>query len=399
MLLVLIFSAVMGILYGIVNNDNSILEEGNFLERKAYGEGDYEQPLELMIEGYDEKFRYDVLVPEQRLSKKEEEQYLAAAVEEIFEEFPGENESINCIRKSVCIRESYQENRVAATWSFDDYKTVNLAGEVVAKELPEEGRLVRASVLLTCQDTMRQEEFYFRVFPVEKTAKEEIFWQIAQQIEEQAKTEEQAYLKLPENVENHQLAWQGQTDYTSEKLLLLGILFAAFVPFIEQSRRHEKERRRDRLLMLEYPELVSKLTLLLGAGMTLQGAIRKIAYTYQEKRERHLTEELPVYEELLITCREIENGMGEGMAYERLGNRCGRVEYRKLGNMLAQNLRKGSCGILSLLEQEAERAYEERKGMARRCGEEAGTKLLFPMMLMLGLIIVVLMVPAVLAFQ
>lgn len=35
----------------------------------------------------------------------------------------------------------------------------------------------------------------------------------------------------------------------------------------------------------------------------------------------------------------------------------------------------------------------------KRYGEEAGTKLLFPMMLMLGIVMVILLVPAVLAFQ
>lgn len=67
--------------------------------------------------------------------------------------------------------------------------------------------------------------------------------------------------------------------------------------------------------------------------------------------------------------------------------------------MLAQNLKMGSYGLVALLEQEAERAFEVRKASAKRYGEEAGTKLLFPMMLMLGLVIVVLMVPAVMAFQ
>lgn len=35
----------------------------------------------------------------------------------------------------------------------------------------------------------------------------------------------------------------------------------------------------------------------------------------------------------------------------------------------------------------------------KRYGEEAGTKLLFPMMLMLGIVMVILLVPAMLAFQ
>ena len=75
------------------------------------------------------------------------------------------------------------------------------------------------------------------------------------------------------------------------------------------------------------------------------------------------------------------------------------ARHRKLGNTLSQNLRKGNRGLLDLLESEVDDAFEERKSIARKYGEEAGTKLLFPMMIMLVMIMVLLLVPAILAFQ
>ena len=87
------------------------------------------------------------------------------------------------------------------------------------------------------------------------------------------------------------------------------------------------------------------------------------------------------------------------MAYERFGERCQISGYRKLGNTLSRNLQKGNQGLLELLETQVDEAFEERKNVARKCGEEAGTKLLFPMMLMLGIVMVILLVPAMLAFQ
>lgn len=39
-------------------------------------------------------------------------------------------------------------------------------------------------------------------------------------------------------------------------------------------------------------------------------------------------------------------------------------------------------------------ALEQRKNLARRMGEEAGTKLLLPLFLMLGIIMTMIMVPA-----
>ena len=62
--------------------------------------------------------------------------------------------------------------------------------------------------------------------------------------------------------------------------------------------------------------------------------------------------------------------------------------------MLSQNVRKGAANLAILLREEAANAFEERKHMARRLGEKAGTKLLVPMMMLLGMIMVIIMVPA-----
>ena len=399
MLGIVALAAGMGVFAGAGDGADSGLAEGNLLERKEYGAGSYEEQLTLSVGEDGEPFPYDVAVPEQILTTAEEQAFLAAAVEEIAREFPGENASVNHIEGAVAVRDSYQEEKVLATWSFDQPEIVNMQGKVIAEELPGEGVLVKAKAVLVCGESERTEEFYFRVFPLERSGTEEVLWQIEKDLKEQGTLAGETHLKLPETVDGNRLIWRGVKDRTPEKVLLLGIVMAVFVPLLEHSRAREKEERRQRLLELEYPELVSKIALLLGAGMTLQGALKKIAQTYGTKKKRGKEQELPAYEELLVLCREMENGMGEAAAYQRLGERCKNAEYRRLGTMLAQNLKMGSYGLVALLEQEAERAFEVRKASAKRYGEEAGTKLLFPMMLMLGLVIVVLMVPAVMAFQ
>ena len=47
-----------------------------------------------------------------------------------------------------------------------------------------------------------------------------------------------------------------------------------------------------------------------------------------------------------------------------------------------------------LLREESKDAFEERKHLARSMGEKAGTKLLVPMMMLLGITLVIIMVPA-----
>ena len=53
---------------------------------------------------------------------------------------------------------------------------------------------------------------------------------------------------------------------------------------------------------------------------------------------------------------------------------------------------------MEFLEGEAQAGLEQRRNTARRLGEEAGTKLLLPMMLMLVLTLAILVIPAVASF-
>ena len=150
-------------------------------------------------------------------------------------------------------------------------------------------------------------------------------------------------------------------------------------------------------MMLDYPEIMNKLTLLLGAGMTVKSAWQKIVRDYEgQRRDREVRY---AYEEMAAACHEMQSGVAEAESYERFGKRCGLKAYRKLAALLSQNLRKGTKGLTELLSMEAVQAFEERKAAAKRRGEEAGTKLLGPMFLMLAMVLVIVIVPAFLSIQ
>jgi hypothetical protein len=61
--------------------------------------------------------------------------------------------------------------------------------------------------------------------------------------------------------------------------------------------------------------------------------------------------------------------------------------------------RRGSVPLLDTMKQEMMIAWEERKRKIRQQGEKIGTKLLIPMMGMLGVVFVIVLVPAFLSFQ
>ena len=129
----------------------------------------------------------------------------------------------------------------------------------------------------------------------------------------------------------------------------------------------------------------------------MKRAFRKIVQDYEE--EKSTCGFRYAYEEMKITCREMESGVTEAESYEKFGKRCNIQEYIRLGALLSQNIRKGTKGLNQILRLEAIQAFENRKAYARKAGEEAGTKLLVPMFLMLAVVLIMVTIPAFLSMK
>lgn len=104
-------------------------------------------------------------------------------------------------------------------------------------------------------------------------------------------------------------------------------------------------------------------------------------------------------QELKLLVRDLKNGILESVALDRFGKRCKSPFYIKFCAFLIQNQKKGNRDLAQMLEQEAKNAFLQKKQEARRLGEEAGTKLLLPMMGLLLIVMVIIILPAFLSFQ
>ena len=156
----------------------------------------------------------------------------------------------------------------------------------------------------------------------------------------------------------------------------------------------------DKEEMRQLQEKVEEADLYIKSGMTIRKAWFKIAGEYEkdQKEKEQISAKAcgrkKAYEEMVNVMYKISGGASEGECYEEYGIRCNLSEYRKFGMMLSQNLRKGTRGLTELLEREAEDAFEQRKNLAKKAGEEAGTKLMIPLFLMLIIVFAIVIVPA-----
>jgi len=81
------------------------------------------------------------------------------------------------------------------------------------------------------------------------------------------------------------------------------------------------------------------------------------------------------------------------------GKRTRHPLYRKLSSVLIQILVKGTREGEQLLEQMEGEAFTQRIDRVRREGKRAETKLVFPMIILLCLVMIIVLFPAMIRFQ
>lgn len=385
-------------LSGYLEFTNSSLTDGKKLARSPTGEGEDEVALILNAEDVLKDYPYSLLVEEVVPTQEEAEKYFEQAKEEIGKTFCKEGEDVSHVTEFVNPMESYAGGLVEAQWYFDHSEFVDPDGEIIEEALNDEGIPVCAEVELSCKGYQEIYTFPFMIYPRSKTEEETLLEAIRKDISAQQMKEGTETLILPEEVNGVSLSWSNAKDHLMLKVFLLEMLILVLIPIWKREKKKKEEAERNKRLLLDYPGMVSKLTILVGSGMTVKQAWNKISAQYLDKREKKQTKERPVYEEMLRTNREIQGGESERIAYQKFGERTGIHAYHRFVRILVQNLQKGSRGLCGLLEQESETAFEERRMLAKKLGEEAGTKMLLPLILMMAIVMAIVLMPAIIGF-
>lgn len=376
------------------------LVEGRYINRNAYGMGSTEANLRAQIEENGMESRQDFSIT------VEEQEYEEALIKEMAKEVTlilpeiilGSNASAEEVRNNLNLVEEVEGYPFHISWESDNYSYLYSDGCVMNEQVEDTGAVVSLTAILTYRDYKEEHILPVHIYPPrfseEEILKRKIYELLMQQEEKDRYLER---MELPDNVNGTKLIWSERIEDSSGYILLLMCVGAVLIYILQERELKDKMELRNRQMLLDYPRLISKITLYMGAGMTIRNAFRKIALDYRkEKKEDRVVRY--VYEEMLLTCYEMDSGISETAAYEHFGKRCRLPQYTKFANLLVQNLKKGSNSVLEALQQEAKNAFEERKNTAKKLGEEAGTKLLLPMMLMLGIVMILIIIPAYFSF-
>lgn len=398
-ILILVLLALAGVKEANQKRDSTKdgINKKESVTRKEWGEGDIEKKMKVFIPEMSTECGINISIPERKFSKKEEEFYIAETKEEIVKSFYQEGEQAEEVYSDVNPMNSYQSGKVEAQWSFDQYECITPEGELLQDKLYEEGIIINASVSLTCGDSEQIYEFAFHVYPGKMNFDEMIRKDINRQLDAQDKSRKEVI--FPTSANGYQLVWKEKKEPTWIKAILACMICCVAMFLWKKEKDKDETENKKRQMAMDYPDFLSKLSLLLGAGMTISAALKKMDKAYQKQIKVQRKGKRAVYEELSVTMHEIENGIGEYKAFTEFGERCGIWQYRRFSSLLIQSQRMGNRNLIHQLSDEAKQAFTERKNMAKKLGEEAGTKLLFPMMLMMMLIMGLILVPAYLSIQ
>ena len=372
---------------------NKELLDGKYLQRPGYEEGNKSVDLKVNVSDkgitiLEENIELDV--DEKHYSKEEVSQKFQYAKNYIDSHILNKNDSPEKVMSDLNFSSRIPDTGLTVTWTTGDNKIIDAEGKLHNEELEEEV-LIWVTAQISYENYSEDYTRYFKVIPKQYTKEELTRRNLTDAISaanEQSKTTDR--LTLPDSINKLRISWAEKEDNTGWLLLLSGIILSYLMFKLMDRDLYDKVEKRNREMLLDYPEIINKFTLLVGAGMSLSNAWGKITRDYKEKgiNKRY------AYEEMNITYGELMIGTSEITAYERFGRRVKLIPYLRFSSLLAQNVKKGSSDILKQLELEACEAFEERKELAKRMGEEAGTKLLAPMMLMLILVLVIILVPA-----
>lgn len=170
--------------------------------------------------------------------------------------------------------------------------------------------------------------------------------------------------------------------------IVLGAFLAVLVPAALINDLHRKVMRREQAVILELPELLNKIVLLVGAGSTVQQAI-KLCLERKREQGNH-----PLYRELLQMQREWEGGYSFQQAMEGFSKRCGIQEVSAFTTAVLLNYRRGGDDFALALRDLSHSLWEKRKAVSKTLGEQASAKLVFPMVLLFMVVLILVGAPA-----
>ncbi len=371
-------------------------EDYTRIGRNPFGVGQKEIIVQMKQEK--EKKKCKVILGEQALTPSEEKKLKKEFFQQLEVEMKGENSSLMKVNRPLCFSDILEQWPFSITYVPEETEVIRMDGCMGEKgKSIKKGSYKETTIRVTAEygSYIWRKKFAVRIVPEKNDPKETLFSKVALRLQRrEKKTRDRPEYILPE--EESGVSIRLENHSVLPELFFLGgsALFLVIFHRIISLKEGEKICRKETLK--DFPTIVHLLTLYMGAGLSLVSAVERITLDYQENPTR---KKRFAFEELSRMDRQMKLGTGQKEACMQWGKRFKEPVYQKLALTLLQVTAKGTREGRLLMEQMERDAFRYRLDMAKKEGEEASTKLLFPMILLLCMVMILVMFPAILRFQ
>lgn len=175
-------------------------------------------------------------------------------------------------------------------------------------------------------------------------------------------------------------------------LFYFGFAFVIIIAFFLIKGLDKKIRLKQEQIIIELPEFINKITLLVNAGETIQQAmIRSI----EQKKD---TESSYLYKELKLSVNQMKNNVPFNQVLEDLSKRSSMQEVSIFTTTVLLNHRRGGSDLVTALNRLSQELWGKRMSLCRMLGEQASSKLVFPMVLIFIVVMIIIATPAIMLF-
>ena len=171
---------------------------------------------------------------------------------------------------------------------------------------------------------------------------------------------------------------------TSElAIILVTALFAFVAYYYVLTLPEETLKKKSNEILNQFADVVSKLALLVNAGMILKEAWIKVSETGEGE----------LYQEMRRAVMQMNNGVSEVDAYTEFGTRCTSPEIKKFTSTIVQGLVKGNRELVEMIKQQSREIWDAKRHRVKQEGEKAASKLLIPICIMFVGVLIMIIVP------
>ena len=368
-------------------------ELSNYIQRPYVDEDDTEVKIEVegLLEGSQ---KIEIPVSKRVYSNEEVKEAMKKGMDEILKILPGENTSLQNITTDVNPVSELSDLGLSLKWDFGDSDIIDIQGKVDNENLSES---VDIDIGVTLSYESYEESYVIpaRVMPKPMSADESLIKRFKDYISvADKKSAGESGFYLPESFEGKKLVYHLEDGMNFHLIWIMGIIVAILLYLREKNNDRQKLEKKKRELLKDYPDIVSKLIVFIGAGLSVRQSWEGIVKDYESENK----EKRYAYEEMAKSLARLKTGTQENVVYKEFGRSCLLRQYMKLASLLEQNRKSGISTLSTLLGMESQSAWEERLNLAKREGEELNTKLLLPLFMMLLIVMMMIIVPALLIF-